>query len=167
MGRMASAAAGPDAERVAVAIMAKAPRPGEVKTRLCPPLTPGEATELYRCFLLDKIAQVRGLERAVPVVAFAPDDARAEFAGLAPGFALLAQRGAGLGERLTAAVADLLERGHAGVLMLDTDTPTLPRACLEEAVRCLATGAADVVLGPTEDGGYYLIGLRSPAPGLF
>ena len=163
---MATAPGGSSA-RIAVAIMAKAPRPGEVKTRLCPPLTPPQATEVYRSFLLDKIAQVRGLDGVAPVVAYTPDDARGEFARLAPGFSLLAQRGAGLGARLTAAVADLLGDGHDGVILLDTDTPTLPRAHLEEAVRALRRGTGEVVLGPTEDGGYYLVGLGAPAPALF
>ena len=64
---------------VAVAIMAKAPRPGDVKTRLCPPLSPVAAATLYRCFLLDKLEQVRALKGVHPVVAYTPDDARAEF----------------------------------------------------------------------------------------
>ncbi len=152
---------------VAVVIMAKAPRPGQVKTRLCPPLAAVEATELYRCFLLDKIAQVRAIEGARPVVAYTPDSARAEFEALAPGFALLPQRGAGLGERLAHAIADLVAAGHTGAIMTDTDTPTLPAHCLAEAHRVLAHGLADVVVGPTEDGGYYLVGVRAPAPALF
>src|SRR3989442_894639 len=65
--------------------MAKAPRPGTVKTRLCPPLLAPEAAALYRCFLLDKIAAVGALADAQPVIAYTPDDARAEFDGLAPG----------------------------------------------------------------------------------
>jgi rSAM/selenodomain-associated transferase 1 len=153
--------------RVAVTIMAKAPRPGEVKTRLCPPLAAAQASELYRCFLLDKIAQVRALDRAAPAVAYTPGPARGEFERLAPGFALVAQRGRGLGERLTHAVADVLAAGHAGAIMTDTDTPTLPGNRLAEAVRVLEAREADVVVGPSEDGGYYLIGVRAPAPALF
>jgi rSAM/selenodomain-associated transferase 1 len=153
--------------RVAVAIMAKAPRPGQVKTRLCPPLAAAEASELYRCFLLDKIAQVRALDRAWPAVAYTPADAREEFERLAPGFGLLAQRGRGLGERLIHAVADLAAAGHRGVIATDTDTPTLPLPCLAAAVRVLEGAEADVVLGPTEDGGYYLVGVSAPVPALF
>ena len=152
---------------VAVAIMAKAPRPGAVKTRLCPPLVAAEAVALYRCFLLDKIAVVRTLVGARPVVAYTPDDARAEFAALAPDFALVPQHGPDLGARLYATLADLLAAGHTGVIAVDSDTPTLPVEFLQRAVDCLARPGPDVVLGPTEDGGYYLIGVRAAHRVLF
>jgi rSAM/selenodomain-associated transferase 1 len=147
--------------------MAKAPRAGQVKTRLCPPLDPAEAAELYRCFLLDRIAQVAALDHATPVVAYAPADARDEIERLAPGLRLLAQRGPDLGERLTHVFADLLAGGHRAAIATDSDTPTLPRRYLEQAIGALTDGDADVTLGPTEDGGYYLIGLARPAPLLF
>jgi rSAM/selenodomain-associated transferase 1 len=152
---------------VAVAIMAKAPRPGTVKTRLCPPLLPAEAAALYRCFLLDKIAAVGALADTQPVVAYTPDDARAEFDGLAPGFSLVAQRGRDLGARLHSTLASLLAAGHAGAIAVDSDTPTLPGAFLQQAVHCLTRPGPDVVLGPTEDGGYYLIGVRRAHRELF
>ena len=154
-------------KEVAVAIMAKAPRPGTVKTRLCPPLVAEEAAALYRCFLLDKIATVGALVDTRPVIAYTPDDAGAELAGLAPGFALVAQHGPDLGARLHAILAGLLAAGHVGAIAVDSDTPTLPRAFLQQAVDCLSRPGPDVVLGPTEDGGYYLIGVRSPHRGLF
>jgi len=146
---------------VAVAIMAKAPWPGAVKTRLCPPLGAEEAAALYRCFLLDKIAAVRALARTRPLIAYSPEEARAEFAALAPDFALMRQRGPDLGARLHATLAGLLADGHPGAIAVDSDTPTLPREFLQRAVDCLLGGDVDVVLGPTEDGGYYLIGLRA------
>ena len=152
---------------VAVAIMAKAPRPGEVKTRLCPPLEAEEAAALYRCFLLDKIDAVRALANARPTIAYFPDEAGPEFAALAPDFTLVAQRGPDLGARLDATLAGLLADGHAGAIAVDSDTPNLPREFLQRAVDCLSRREAEVVLGPTEDGGYYLIGLRAPQPGLF
>ena len=152
---------------VAVAIMAKAPRPGTVKTRLCPPLLPAEAAALYRCFLLDKIAAVGALADTQPVVAYTPDDARAEFDGLAPGFSLVAQRGRDLGARLHSTLASLLAAGHAGAIAVDSDTPNLPGAFLQQAVHCLTRPGPDVVLGPTEDGGYYLIGVRRAHRELF
>jgi rSAM/selenodomain-associated transferase 1 len=156
----------PGAGAVAIAVMAKAPRAGLVKTRLCPPLDPAEAAELYRCFLLDRVAQVSALDDVTPVLAYAPPDAREELAALAPGVALLPQRGPDLGERLTHVFADLLGE-HGAAIATDSDTPTLPRRCLDGAVRALTDGGADVALGPTEDGGYYLIGLRRPTPSLF
>ena len=152
---------------VAVAIMAKAPRPGAVKTRLCPPLVAAEAAALYRCFLLDKIAAVRALVDAQPALAYTPDDARAEFAALAPDMALVPQRGPDLGARLYATLATLLAAGHTGAIAVDSDTPTLPREFLQQAVDCLIRPGPDVVLGPTEDGGYYLIGVRAVHRALF
>src|SRR5215510_14826664 len=141
--------------KIAVAIMAKAPHPGSVKTRLCPPLLATEAADLYRCFLLDKIAAVGALADAQPVIAYTPDEARAEFDGLAPGFSLVAQHGPDLGARLHATLAGLLAAGHLGAIAVDSDTPTLPSAFLQQAVDCLSRPGPDVVLGPTEDGGYY------------
>ena len=153
--------------RVAVFIMAKAPRPGQVKTRLCPPLSGPEAADLYRSFLQDKIEQVRTLRAASPAVAYAPETERPFFEALAPDFRLVAQRGPDLGARLANGFAEFLGNGHAGAVAIDSDTPTLPTEHLAEAVARLRRGDADLVLGPSEDGGYYLIGLRAPHPELF
>jgi hypothetical protein len=153
--------------KVAVAIMAKAPRPGTVKTRLCPPLLATEAAALYRSFLLDKIAAVRELADAQPVIAYTPPEARAEFDGFAPDFSLVAQEGPDLGARLHSTLAGLLGAGHAGAIAVDSDTPTLPGDFLQQAVQCLSRPGPDVVLGPTEDGGYYLIGVRRAHRELF
>ncbi len=152
---------------IAVAIMAKAPRPGAVKTRLCPPLLAAEAAALYRCFLLDKIAAVQALSGVRPMVAYTPDEAQAEFAVLAPDFALVPQRGPDLGARLHTTLASVLAAGHPGAIAVDSDTPTLPREFLQQAVDCLTGPGPDVVLGPTEDGGYYLIGVRVANRALF
>jgi len=152
---------------VAVAIMAKAPWPGTVKTRLCPPLLATEAAALYRCFLLDKIRAVGALTGAQPVIAYTPDGARAEFDTLAPSFALIPQRGPDLGARLHGILTHLLAAGHAGAIAVDSDTPTLPARLLQQAVDCLTLPGPDLVLGPTEDGGYYLIGVRRPHRELF
>jgi len=152
---------------IAVAIMAKAPWPGAVKTRLCPPLLAEEAAALYRCFLLDKIATVRTLVGARPVIAYTPDDSQTEFATLAPDFTLVPQRGPDLGSRLHATLAGLLAAGHPGAIAVDSDTPTLPREFLQQAIDCLTPPGPDVVLGPTEDGGYYLIGVRAAHRTLF
>ena len=152
---------------VAVAIMAKAPWPGTVKTRLCPPLLATEAAALYRCFLLDKIRAVEALTGARPVIAYTPDDARTEFDVLAPSFTLVPPRGPDLGARLHGILTHLLAAGHAGAMAVDSDTPTLPARFLQQAVDCLTRPGPDVVLGPTEDGGYYLIGIRRPHRELF
>ena len=86
---------------VGLAIMAKAPRAGAVKTRLCPPLRPPEAAELARCFLLDAVDRVAAVAGVRPVLAYAPVEARGEFESIAPGFALLAQQGEDLGARMS------------------------------------------------------------------
>lgn len=145
---------------VVVSIMAKAPRAGEVKTRLCPPLSNSEAAELYRCFLLDKIEQVRTLNKASPAIAYTPDDGRTFFEACAPGFLLVPQRGADLGFRLANTFDQLLAKGYAGAFAIDSDTPTLPTHFLEQALDLIAIPEIDLVLGPSDDGGYYLIGLR-------
>lgn len=154
-------------ERIVVAIMAKAPRVGEVKTRLCPPLSPPEAAALYRGFLLDKIEQVRGLREISPAVAYTPPDGRTVFEELAPDFVLVPQRGGNLGSRLANSFDLLFAKGYVGALAIDSDTPTLPTWHLQEASRLIARPEIDVVLGPAEDGGYYLIGLRNLHRDLF
>src|SRR6266545_1777999 len=154
-------------EPIAVAIMAKAPRAGEVKTRLCPPLSLADAAELYRRFLLDKIEQVRALSMASLAIAYTPAEARAFFEEVAPGFVLIPQRGADLGDRLANSLGALLDTGYRGALAIDSDTPTLPLGFLQQALDLITTPEIDVVLGPTEDGGYYLIGLRTVHHELF
>lgn len=145
---------------LAVAIMAKTPRAGEVKTRLSPPLSAPEAAELYCCFLLDKIEQVRALRNARPAIAYTPEGGRAFFEAAAPDFLLIPQRGEDLGARLYGTFEALFVQGYAGGLAIDSDTPTLPTGYLQQAVDLLAGPRADLVLGPCEDGGYYLIGLH-------
>lgn len=147
-----------------LAIMAKAPRAGDVKTRLCPPLDPIEAAELARAFLADTIALVDSLP-ARRAMAYAPPDAHAMFAALAPGFTLVPQRGDDLGARLLHTFEDLLADGAPAAVVIGSDIPTVPRAHLEAALGCVAD--ADVVLGPSDDGGYYLVGLSEPRPELF
>ena len=151
----------------AVAIMAKAPWPGQAKTRLCPPLSFEAAAQLYRAFLLDKIGQVGGLP-AGPAISYAPAEAKAVFESLAPShFSLIQQQGRDLGARLLSTFEQLFNLGYELALAIDSDTPTLPTAYLERALDLLTNTGIDVVLGPSEDGGYYLIGLRRPYRELF
>lgn len=152
---------------LAVAVMAKAPGFTAVKSRLQPPLTSDEARALATAFLLDRLDALVALSRATVVLAFTPAEAEAALRQLTPhGVRLLAQRGDGLGERLGALFDDLLAE-HAAVLALDADSPTLPMAWVSDALATLAANEADVVLGPSDDGGYWSIGLRAPCPGLF
>ena len=147
--------------------MARQPVPGAVKTRLRPLLSDDDIAALYERFLRDRISQVRSLRGASPVVAYTPAESRPFFAELAPDFVLLPQVGNGLSTRLTHAFQQLLDMGHAGVIATDSDSPTLPTGNLQQALDCLAASDADVVLGPSDDGGYYLIGLRQLHGALF
>jgi hypothetical protein len=151
----------------AVVVFAKAPRAGAVKTRLCPPLSPAAAARLYRCFLLDTLDRVQTLPGVTPAVAYAPGRARAFFAAARPGMLLVPPGGGDLGARMARVVERLLGGGFAAVVILGADSPTLPGSHLRAAVRLLGSAAADGVIGPSEDGGYYLIGLRAPCPALF
>jgi rSAM/selenodomain-associated transferase 1 len=154
--------------RVALAVMAKMPLPGEVKTRLCPPLTPAGAATLARCFLLDRLDQAREVAECEALVAFAPEERAAEMRDLVPaGIRLVPQEGADLGMRMHRLLSGLLAEGYAGAIAVGTDSPTLPTAYLRGACAAIRDAAVDLVVGPAEDGGYYLIGLRAPAPGLF
>ena len=148
----------------ALAVMTKAPRAGKVKTRLSPPLTPEEAAALNICFLRDTAAAIsaatangaRGIGVYTPVGA---EDAYADI--LPQRFELVPQRGDLFGERLTLAAEDLLQLGFAGVCLIDSDSPTVPDSAYRDAVRRLAEPGDRMVIGPSDDGGYYLIGLKA------
>lgn len=165
---------GPDGtlhDRCALAIMAKAPQAGRVKTRLSPPLSATEAAALSICFLRDTAENIDAVSRmgaARGVVSYTPVGAEALFEGILPeGFALLAQRGEDFGQRLLHTAEDLFACGFASVCLIDADSPTVPAEVYEEAVRDLGRAGERIVLGPAADGGYYLIGLKSAQPELF
>ena len=148
----------------ALAVMAKAPRPGKVKTRLAPPLTLEESAAINVCFLRDtteNIAAVAAAGGAAGVISYTPVGDEALFEGLLPAeFALLPQRGDGFGERLLASAEDLLACGYGSVCLIDSDSPTVPAAAFEETIAALNRPGDRIVLGPSDDGGYYLIGLK-------
>ncbi len=148
--------------------MARRPGAADAKTRLAGRLEAGERGALYEAFLKDKLAQLAGLPGVHLVIAVAPpDDAAAMAPWTPPGASVIVQRGADLGERLEAVAGDLFAAGARAVMLVDSDTPTLPTAFLHEAVNALGSAEVDVVLGPAWDGGYYLLGLRAPRPALF
>jgi rSAM/selenodomain-associated transferase 1 len=154
-----------------IAIMAKAPRVGAAKTRLVPPLTAEDAAALSACFIRDAVENIAAAAEQVAIdgyIAFAPPDAEAEFRPLlAPGTRLLPSRRPGLGTSLYDAAADLLEAGYGAVCLVNSDSPTLPAAVLVAAARALLHPGDRLVLGPAEDGGYYLIGLKRAHHRLF
>jgi hypothetical protein len=149
-----------------VVVMAKRPVPGRTKTRLCPPLTPLEAAELYEALLRDTIGLVSSLRGIELAIAVTPRTAVGQMGTFAPrGARMLAVEGADIGECLRSATEQLFSEGFTRVVAVNSDGPTLPAAYVERAVEMLTN--SDVVLGPAEDGGYYLIGLRQKQPGLF
>ena len=150
----------------ALVIMAKEPAVGQTKTRLCPPLTPQQAADLYKALLRDTIGLAAALEGVQLAVAVTPPEAVGTFRRWCPpGTLLLPVKGADIGECLNRVLDHMLASGHAGAIALNSDGPTLPASYLERAVAGLEE--ADVVLGPGEDGCYYLIGFKEPHPGLF
>jgi rSAM/selenodomain-associated transferase 1 len=155
----------------ALAMMAKAPRSGEVKTRLVPPLRAEEAAILSGRFLQDIVENFLAASRSVPVrgyVAYSPPGSEALFRALVPPeIELLPPRRIGLGYSLLHAAEDLLNAGYVGVCLVNADSPTLPTSVLVDAVEALCASGDRVVLGPASDGGYYLIGLKHPHARLF
>jgi hypothetical protein len=167
------------AEQCAIAVMAKAPRPNHVKTRLVPPLTPEQAASLTAAFLRDITENIAAAARTAPIagfVAYAPAGAAGLFDGmLAPGTGLVLADGQsdtpagieGFGRALFHAASSLLAEGYGSVCLVNSDSPTLPTHFLARAADLLARPGQRMVLGPSDDGGYYLIGMQAPHAALF
>jgi rSAM/selenodomain-associated transferase 1 len=147
--------------------MAKAPIPGAVKTRLVPPLTEAQAAELYRALMLDQLEHLGGLDNVELYLAYAPDEAAPLMKSLAPAaFHCFAQRGEDLGARMSLVFDELWIWGHRNVILIGSDLPPVPFDVFDQAFARLAAGKR-VVLGPSQDGGYYLVGLNRPTPEIF
>ncbi|HEY6221307.1 MAG TPA: TIGR04282 family arsenosugar biosynthesis glycosyltransferase, partial [Candidatus Eisenbacteria bacterium] len=144
----------------AIAILAKAPTPGRVKTRLVPPLTPGEAAAVARSCLEATLRRFAPVLEA-PLTLFLDGEADGALRALAGslGVGIAPQVGADLGARLEAAFGSMRQGGAGKTVALGSDSPTINPAWIARAIASLDTH--DVVIGPTEDGGYYLIGLRA------
>jgi len=154
----------------ALVIVAKAPRPGKCKTRLCPPFSPDQAAELYRCFLLDTISIARDAVAAesapTAITLIYPNGDREWLSSLIPPCVrLLPQHRGDLGAVLQGAFQDHLADGHQRVVIMGTDSPSMPASLISESFYVLKNH--DLVLGPARDGGYYLIGLKQSHPPLF
>ncbi len=161
----------------ALVIFAKAPIPGQVKTRLCPPLSPDEAASLHGSMVLDVLERSKGDSRGSRkpstsqafdrFLACAPSADHVFFKILKDreGVELIDQPGEDLGARMDQVSRLVFTKGYQRVVMVGTDSPSLPASIYAEAFTLLSDH--DLVLGPALDGGYYLIGLTRPVPELF
>ena len=161
----------PHAGKYAFAVMVKAPRSGDVKTRLVPPLCAEEASLLSACFVKDIVANLLAVSESVPVdcyAAYSPPGSEALFRDFLPRqIRMLPPRSIGLANSLPDAIEDLIGAGYEGACLVNADSPTLPASLLAEAITNLRAPGDRVVLGPATDGGYYLIGLKHPHRHLF
>lgn len=151
-----------------IGLFAKPPIPGSVKTRLTPPLSPEQSSALYAAFLED-LGNTLSREDSWDWVLYSTDPQGQKSTwpkGGATPKAWRAQRGVDLGERIESALGELLAEGRSAAVLLGSDHPTVSRETLVQGITAL--DRADIVLGPTLDGGYYLVGTRQPPPrGLF
>ncbi len=167
------------APHCAIAVMAKAPQPGRSKTRLLPVLTPEEAATISAAFLrdvTDNIALAAETTAIRGYAAYAPAGSEALLAKyLAPGTRLVLADGSppmpprvrGFGRCLLHAVQSLLAESYGSAVVLNSDSPTLPTSLLRQTAEALAAPGDRVVLGPADDGGYYLLGMKAPHAHLF
>ena len=169
--RPASASAPPRLAHCGIAIMAKASAPGRTKTRLVPPLTFDEAAALNTAFLQDIADNLLSAARYSSIAgyaAFAPLGSEPFFRGvLPPAIGLIDACLLHFGDCLLRTIEELLARGHQSAVVLNSDSPTLPTALLVETADALARPGERVVLGPSSDGGYYLLGIKTAHRRLF
>ena len=151
----------------ALIIFSKAPIPGQVKTRLCPPLTMDEAATLHGSIVMDILERSKTIQDVDPILACAPSKHHPFFHAMEGRYpiSLWDQIGENLGRRMDQALQAALTMGYVSAILVGTDLPTLSLSILQQAYQELIH--CDVVLGPTLDGGYYLIGLNQPTPDLF
>lgn len=160
------------ARSTALVIFAKAPIPGQVKTRLCPPLTHDEAATLHGSFVLDTLERTKAAAVRLKLpfdryLACTPSSTLVFFKIMEErqSVKLLDQEGEDLGTRMHRAFETFFKGGYPHVLIVGTDVPSLPLDYYQQALELLEKH--DLVVGPALDGGYYLIGLNQPAPSLF
>ena len=155
--------------RGSIVVFAKAPRPGLVKTRMSPPLSPNQAADLYQNLLDDVLAATAEFSKRLdlePIVAVYPPSACAEISSrVSPDFCVVSQRGRDLAERMAWAASEAAAGGAHRILLRGSDSPILDGETVATALERLEDH--DLVICPDSDGGYNLLGLRRPAAGLF
>ena len=143
--------------KTCLTVFAKQPMPNRVKTRLVPPLSPEQAATLYTAFLTDWCEALTELAGVDIVIAYTPPEAQPDLQALiGDDVAYIPQVGDDLGERLVSATQWAAEHGYTKILIVGSDSPTLPISYITEAITLLDT--RNIVIGPSVDGGYYLIG---------
>ena len=151
----------------ALILLGKAPVPGKVKTRMCPPLSLRGAADFYACLLEDAAGEAAALRGIRRYLFYAPPEEKAHFlAARYSCFHLREQAGGDLGKRMTRAAEEAFADGARRVILIGADCPALSAARIRSAFGELA-GDADAVFGPAGDGGFYLAGMNGPAPYLF
>ena len=149
----------------AIIIFTRVPEPGQTKTRMMPALSAKGCARLHTCFLED-IKRECGKVEGKLFVCFTPDEGRERlYPVFGRGEYYISQRGSGLGERMYQAVREVLGRGYDACILMGTDVPEVRSEYLERAFGLLEQN--DVVLGPTRDGGYYLVGMKKPQRAVF
>ncbi len=147
--------------KICVIVFAKNPIPNQVKTRLVPTLSPEEAATLYKAFLIDGCEALSKLAGVDLIVAYTPPEAASDLHALIGDDAIYTpQKGTDLGERLTSTTQWAAARGYTKILLVGSDSPTLPISYISEAFTQL--DSRDIAIGPSTDGGYYLIGFSTP-----
>jgi uncharacterized protein len=146
-------------------IMAKAPRLGSVKTRLAVNLSPQQAAGLYACLLSDTIALAKALHQIEIAIMCPASDVEDLSRSLTEAVPVVPQTGRGLAAGLTSVFAHFANSGRQRVIAFNSDSPHLPASVLENAFDVLES--SDLVVGPTHDGGYYLVGAKASHPALF
>ena len=148
--------------KTCVIVFAKNPIPNEVKTRLIPPLSPEQAATLYTAFLTDWCEALAELSDVDLVIAYTPAEAQPDLQALIGNDAIyIPQVGIDLGERLTSATQWAAEHGWTKILLVGSDSPTLPISYISQALTLL--DSRNIVIGPSTDGGYYLISFSAEA----
>ena len=146
--------------KTCVIVFAKNPVPNQVKTRLVPSISPEQAAALYTAFLTDWCKTLVTLSGMDLIIAYTPPDAQSDLQALiGDGAIYIPQIGTGLGERLTSATQWAAEHGYTKVLLVGSDSPTLPTSYISQALTLL--DSRDIAIGPSTDGGYYLIGFSA------
>lgn len=146
-------------KKTCLLLFVKYPKKGTVKLRLCRTLNEDLVLELYRCFVRDTLNMIEKIDLPC-FVCFHPPNAQAEFIRwLGPSYQFLPQTGSNLGERMKLCFAEVFTKGFQSAILMGSDSPDLPEDYINRAVSLLQT--KDVVIGPTSDGGYYLIGFQT------